>query len=281
MDNNCFVFRLKSSINNPNLPVVETMQQFTLDAIEASENESMTDAQKVALNHFFYQIGAIDNTGIFSKLELLNLAFICGTKTGALTDFAKDNTPLNIAQGATFSNGGFVAETEGGNISEYNISQISENYFYCIVGENESHVRMSAVYPQSGTLSNRVTVDIQRNNNKVMLTVDPNVTYIAWAYADITSVPTLKGASININGSNVTAFAIDANGVSELTNCTIHEEEGNNRTVNKILIKGETTNNSPYACAVGSGLTVEEQQLFMTELKTLMDAFAQSNENNE
>ena len=73
----CLKTQLKAAVNNPNLPVFETIQQFTLDAITASGNSSMTDAQKWALNHFFFQIGAIDNDGIYAKMKYLFIPMIC------------------------------------------------------------------------------------------------------------------------------------------------------------------------------------------------------------
>ena len=89
---NCLVTKLKAAVNNPDLPVLETMQQFTLDAIAASGNASMTVDQKLALNHFFYRIGAIDNSGIYSKLGGLFLPLICGDVLAkALVDYKGTN----------------------------------------------------------------------------------------------------------------------------------------------------------------------------------------------
>lgn len=89
---NCLVTKLKAEVNNPDLPVFETMQQFTLDAIAASGNATMTDAQKLALNHFFYRIGAIDNNGIYAKLGGLFMPLICGDVLAkALVDYKGTN----------------------------------------------------------------------------------------------------------------------------------------------------------------------------------------------
>ena len=52
----CLVKTYNVVVNNPDLPILETMQQFTLNAIAASGNLSMTDEQKWALNRFFYKI---------------------------------------------------------------------------------------------------------------------------------------------------------------------------------------------------------------------------------
>ena len=110
---NCLVTKLSASADNPTLPVFETMEQFTLDAIVASGNNNMTDAQKVALNHFFYEIGAIDNDGIYSKLDFLYLPLICNQNVSkAFVDYKGSytkesssfvNTPVFSGNGLTSS----------------------------------------------------------------------------------------------------------------------------------------------------------------------------------
>jgi hypothetical protein len=91
------IIKLDAVVDNPDLPVVETMQQFTLDAIAASGNNNMTDAQKWALNHFFYQIGAINNDGVFAKTKYLFLPMICGSVKGKVLVNYKDNTTYSIS----------------------------------------------------------------------------------------------------------------------------------------------------------------------------------------
>ena len=105
MANNCLVTKLRGTVNNPNLPVLEVMQQFTLDAITASGNSSMTDYQKWALNHFFYQIGAIDNNSLWAKVKYLAIPMICGDVNGkALRDY-KNNAEVTFSEG-TWENHG-------------------------------------------------------------------------------------------------------------------------------------------------------------------------------
>ena len=90
---NCLVTKLKAVVNNPDLPIIETMQQFTLDAIAASGNTSMTDSQKWALNHFFYSIEKFksgDDT-IWNKIALLALPIIANSAEYATIDYI-DNT---------------------------------------------------------------------------------------------------------------------------------------------------------------------------------------------
>lgn len=105
----CVLKKLKVTFDNPNLPILETMQQFTLDAITASGNSSMTDAQKWALNHFFYQVGAIDSNTLWGKIDVLLLPMVCGqVLEKALVNY-KGNIvegPLNSQYWSFSENGG-------------------------------------------------------------------------------------------------------------------------------------------------------------------------------
>lgn len=114
----CLHTRLKAEVSNPNLPVLETMQQFTLDAITASGNSSMTDAQKWALNHFFYQIGAIGNSGIYTKLGGLYLPLICGgVLAKALVDYKGTNSRDISDKNVKFQSNGLVKSDPSGSVS--------------------------------------------------------------------------------------------------------------------------------------------------------------------
>lgn len=111
----CLLTQLKASVNNPDLPVLETMQQITLDAIAASGNSSMTDDQKYALNHFFYQIGAVGNTGIWTKLVALYMPLICNSNLQyALVDY-KGNGDISFlpSNNVQFQSKGIIADPEG------------------------------------------------------------------------------------------------------------------------------------------------------------------------
>lgn len=109
---NCLVTKLKATADNSSLPILETMQQFTLDAITKSGNASMSDEQKWALNHFFYQIGAIDGNGIASKLDFLYLPLICNKNVNkAYVDYIGDYTidSSDYADTPVFSGNGIIS----------------------------------------------------------------------------------------------------------------------------------------------------------------------------
>lgn len=102
MSKNCLLTQYKASVNNPDLPVLESMQQFTLDAITRSGNNSMTDSQKWALNHFFYEIGAISNNELWQKVRLLLIPLIGAAKNKVILDYK--NTGVNIANSSDIVN---------------------------------------------------------------------------------------------------------------------------------------------------------------------------------
>lgn len=120
----CLVTKLKQAVNNPNLPIFvrETMQQFTLDAITASGNSGMTDEQKAALNHFFYQIGVFEadpSNTIWGKTKYLFMPIICNkVKAKTLVDYKDDgfNTyslDSDVSDNITFDNYSCVSTISG------------------------------------------------------------------------------------------------------------------------------------------------------------------------
>lgn len=143
---NCFVTKYGVVINNPNLPVLETMQQFTLDVIAASGNSSMTDAQKWALNHFFYQIGAISNSGIYTKLKVLSLPFISTSVATALKNYAPNGSNYtNLSNLISFNNQGLVSSDANTSVCRYAIggSLASDDIFFLSAsGVGRSEIRI-------------------------------------------------------------------------------------------------------------------------------------------
>lgn len=74
----------------------EELSQFTLDAIAASGNDTMTTPQQYALDAFFKTIGAIDNTGIYQKMEFLYLPVIAKGLEGAGYNYRNSALSLNL-----------------------------------------------------------------------------------------------------------------------------------------------------------------------------------------
>ena len=100
--NNCLFTQLKAATNNPNLPLIEVMLQITLNAIELSGNSTMTDNQKCALNHFYYQLGAAENSSLWQKIQGIIMPFLANDAAHSIADY-KSNTIYNPELEATFS----------------------------------------------------------------------------------------------------------------------------------------------------------------------------------
>lgn len=113
---NCLLKQFKAATGNPNLPILEVMQQFTLDAIIKSGNESLTDSQKWALNHFFYQVGAIGNTGIWSKIRTIFIPIIGATKNNIVLDYKNDGVSINSSSQTMVDQGGALEVASGSAI---------------------------------------------------------------------------------------------------------------------------------------------------------------------
>ena len=127
MNNKCLVTRLKAVFDDDSLPVIEKMQQFTLDAIAAGGNKSMTDAQKLALNHFFYQIGAIDNRGIWSKAGFVILPIIGANKNYHPYDYKNNVLLFNVSNVMIDTNGGLEVYYETPNATNITLNSNIQN----------------------------------------------------------------------------------------------------------------------------------------------------------
>ena len=136
--NKCLVTKLQAVVNNPNLPFFESMQQITLDAIAASGNDNMTDAQKNALNHFFYKIGAVSNSALWQKIGGIFLPMICAKNNDTVITNYKTGVVKGIIHTEDLyisDNGGLVGssfDTYNGIISSGN----TRNMGLVMIGTN-------------------------------------------------------------------------------------------------------------------------------------------------
>lgn len=90
---------------------------------------AMTDAQKWELNHFFYEIGAIQNTALWGKIRLLMLPIIGIDKDHVLVDYKDD--------GITIFDGGNVIKDQAGAL-EYESGTYSTSSNIQIFGKTFS-----------------------------------------------------------------------------------------------------------------------------------------------
>lgn len=269
----CLIKKLKAVVNNPDLPVIETMQQFTLDAIAASNNASMTDEQKYALNHFFYQIGAIQNNGIYAKMAYIGLPMIAGNVAGALNNY-KGNLAYTVSDDrVTFTNHHLVA-TVGGNVS---------------LGYNS--------LPKTLTVQSSMSVIVGIIDSETIIgpfkTKDSNDKVTSFSFNpstfDISNIPyTLQSIAMYYNQLSLNKSAIITSGKG---NNKGYYYDGSTQTVgmklistNEYLTSGAVSqfeliapnpsfNNGVYYILAGEALTEAEVTLLLKELVALRNTF--------
>ena len=243
---NCLVTKLNAVVNNPDLPVLETMQQFTLDAITASGNASMTDAQKMALNHFFYQIGAIENTALWQKIQALALPMICGDNlTYACVNYVNNVNP-GAATGSFNGKHGFVGASQ--KVSAYTGSANG----LCLLYVSTNDTKPTANFTCAGALD---------TNNSGYMSARLN--------ADSTSGFNWRGLDVRFSASEGVNIGVCA--ISTPTTTTMHSllnGEINTQSASYTMGEGTISNknviiggDSTYACGVSMfaiGLTNDE-----------------------
>lgn len=105
------------------------LSQFTLDAIAAS-GKVMTDEQKYAMEDFFTSIGAIDNNGIWAKLDKVYIPFIGADVTKGLMNYKTNNLDNTLnADNLTLVNGG-VKVKGSSNLNSADANNIVDNYVW-------------------------------------------------------------------------------------------------------------------------------------------------------
>lgn len=105
------------------------LSQFTLDAIAAS-GKVMTDEQKYAMEDFFTSIGAIDNNGIWAKLDKVYIPFIGADVTKGLMNYKTNNLDNTLnADNLTLVNGG-VKVKGSSNLNSADANNAVDNYVW-------------------------------------------------------------------------------------------------------------------------------------------------------
>lgn len=265
----CLITRLKATVNDDSLPIIETMQQFTLDAIAASGNNNMTDAQKWALNHFFYSIGAISNSGIYSKLQVLGLPFIGTSMDTALHNYIVGGaSPASLDVRASFSNGSISCTVSSGGVlvCRYPISGKDNNAFQLIFGTEFFNTRVTGE-------NRNYTAAYNDSAKRAYLASSPYTTFAITAQYTFAGTVTPNIIAFNISNSNDVklCYAVEDD-TNIITPSTLHTNE---------LLGEDITEYSPLAeartrlkgFAYGSGLTDDEALAFTKAYNTLIQAF--------
>lgn len=204
------------------------LSKFTLDAI-ATSGKVMTDEQKYAMEYFFTSIGAIDNNGIWAKLDKVYIPFIGADVTKGLVNYKDNNLDNTLnADNLTLVNGG-VKVKGSSNVTSADANIVVDNYVW---NWDSKSVFMLNTEPLvlDGSLVSIYQLAVYTNNvsNK-------------W-----------QGFKIRNTANNVINFSIDQNNTILIGNNN-HIE--NSKIVARPQLIGASSNGSNVICMLGNGIT--------------------------
>lgn len=269
------------------------LSKFTLDAIAAS-GKVMTDEQKYAMEYFFTSIGAIDNNGIWAKLDKVYIPFIGADVTKGLINYKDNNLDNTLnSNNLTLVNGGIKVKGST-NITAADAGNAVDNYVWnwdsksVFVLNTEPLIidgSISFIYQLSAGYTNNVSNKWQgfkiRNtaNNTINFTIDQsNINLIVDSYIEnynkIVARPQLIGASSN--GSNVICML--GNGITKTFAVeNQYQADSNPHTLYPFSISTNGTIGATMkACGaliLGDYLTESEMKSLQIDVETLYSKF--------
>lgn len=204
------------------------LSQFTLDAITAS-GKVMTDKQKYAMEDFFKSIGAIDNNGIWAKLDKVYIPFIGADVTKGLVNYKDNNLDNTLnADTLTLVNGG-VKVKGSSDLTPSDANNIVDNYVWN--WDNKSvFILNTEPLILDGSIPSIYQLSTYTNNvsNKWM------------------------GFKIRNTNNNVINFNIDQSNTILIGNNNYIENSG---IVTRPQLIGASSNGSNVICMLGNGIT--------------------------
>ena len=270
------------------------LSQFTLDAIAAS-GKVMTDEQKYALEDFFTSIGAIDNNGIWAKLDKVYIPFIGADVTKGLVNYKDNNLDNTLnADNLTLVNGGVKVKGET-NVTTADANNAIDNYVWnwanksvfmlnteplIIDGSIPYIYQLSAAY--TGNVSNKWQgfKIINTANHVIKFVIDQSNAnligqpdYIEKSF--LVTRPQLIGASSN--GSNVICML--GNGITKtFAVASSYQADNNPHTLYPFAggVSGTivATMKACGALILGDYLTESEMKSLQSDVETLYSKFS-------
>lgn len=205
------------------------LSQFTLDAIAAS-GKVMTDEQKYAMEDFFTSIGAIDNNGIWAKLDKIYIPFIGADVTKGLMNYKTNNLDNTLnADNLTLVNGG-VKVKGSSNLTPADANNVVDNYVW---NWDSKSVFVLNTEP---------------------LVLDGSITSIYQLSAAYTNNVSNKwqGFKIRNTANSVILFKIDQSNINLIGDNTYIESS---KIVTRPQLIGASSNGSNIICMLGNGIT--------------------------
>ena len=205
------------------------LSQFTLDAIAAS-GKVMTDEQKYAMEDFFTSIGAIDNNGIWAKLDKVYIPFIGIDVTKGLVNYKDNNLDNTLnADNLTLVNGG-VKVKGSSNLTPSDANNVVDNYVW-----NWESKSVFMLNTEPLVLDGSI----------------PAIYQLSAAYTDNVSNK-WEGFKIRSTNNNVVNFKIDQSNANLIGDNGYIESYG---IVTRPQLVGASSNGSNVICMLGKGIT--------------------------
>lgn len=274
--NQCLVKQLKATVNNPNLPILETMQQITLDAIALSGNNTMTDEQKYALNHFYHQLGAISNSSLWQKIQGIILPFLANDAAHSVAEY-KSNTIYDSQIGSTFrfdSTDKNIKVLPSGGVNYYH------NMFeFDFEGDNISVVELfpeaynsANVFLHATTDSNNVSFGKSSGSTSIIAGIYNGSSYIYRLFTAATASTIGQAFSFGHENALIHGFFMkNDNSLVNYVNLPSYDSGTTYPSKNGSILK--LSNDPLRGFVIGKAMTEDELSLVFNSLTTLRTNF--------
>lgn len=255
------------------------VSKFTLSALAASGNKSLTGKKVLALDTFFGNIGAISNSGIWPKLKLFTLPLIAGSLDKALVNY-KDNSVIYSVDGAYWELvDGVLSRKASGEedkvlLLQNNVLDMANSSFgvYDTYGmyDNTSHYGLQAngtnanAISLNGTGGNQINYIFYHNpaQSKRTVVIDPTKDF-SGGHVRMAVINSQEAFAVKIDNNIIRASRLEG---------ADSYQDGDTRL--KLGYGLETYVGCKFsAMFYGSALTEDEAVLLKTEIEKLVDAF--------
>lgn len=276
--NKCLVTKLKAEVNNPNLPVFTPIHQITLDAIAASGNLSMSDKQIKVLDDFFISIGANDNSGIYTKMDVIFLPCICNQNVQKTLVNYKDlfATPTYADNIWQYQGSGVIKHSSvTSNVSRIRIQNISD---FDSVNRSIS----IGYYRPNTPLANLSTYFVGYESSNQEAIINANILFLNTKSEDAVAYngyrfrmneqnAQFRGAIINVASGVASGVLIKD---TENVTTPLIEEIGTPVTYNGVAVTRQYFNEWPFGIMLyGKPLTAAEQIVVANSIRDILNAF--------
>lgn len=265
---------------------VDPLSQFTLAAITASGNNSMTEVQKFSLNAFFKTIGAFGNVAnpIINRMRKIYLPMIAGNVSKGLVNYATNEFAIDVELDSAnweIRNHGLIGKDSAAQTINLTIDNpIQQDDFSTL------YLRTEPVPVGSLTTQFIAILRGKQNTNKFLgLKEDANdgvhLNLAAYGYRNVLSYVSLpapaKITGASIRGTNDNDFIMCGNWSHNKTiSFDTATGDMSGESTQTLYVLGFNNKNKvrPYGCIMlGDALTRTEMENTVNAIDALWEAF--------